>query len=522
MPISFSSVEEAVELLDARQNTSTTWLARCPSCDRDRRLAISANPDQTVALCCQDACTDSAVDRAVNAIWNRTRAITASGTVAASAGPSGVGIGEPVPVSVAETATGTEVPEHRSDGSGALVIDPEFRDLIRPLAIEERILLEESIVTHGCRDAIVAWQGIIVDGHHRHEICQRLDIPFRVHTLSLEDDTRVGALAWLIDNQLARRNLHPDEASLLRGHAYRITAGGPGPRSGSLGNIYPDSQDQRRTSERLAQKYGVSEKTIRNDAHYLGAVEGIASLGVPRSSLVGKSDAPRQSAIGLARLLGSSDPDQQARGGLMVGLIRDGASLRDVFVRPTKATGRAGGPHETADAAIDAAVDLAGEADGKRTQATRTGQATSARPANDIVSASVLDAVAVPPSGREDADQDSGVSYGTPEMVVHAPDRNVQRPPALRQTLFGTDDPPSMEVSKPIGRKAGKAVRTKAAGDVMARTTDPTKIVSYLVEWLDLAGINALVALLQERGRSEAKRVLPDPRQIALAFPAGS
>ncbi|NBT25406.1 MAG: hypothetical protein EBT09_02350 [Actinobacteria bacterium] len=276
MSSAFSSVDEAVTFFDARENFPGVWLGRCPSCSRDRGLAISLNSDQTVALGCQDACTDSAIGLAVIAKRNLTGAITTTGTVPASASPSGVGIAEPVPVSMAETATGTVLPEHRSDGSGALVIDLEFRDLIRPLAIEERKLLEESIVTHGCRDAIVVWQGIIVDGHHRFEICQRLDIPFSVHALRLEDDTREGALAWLIDNQLARRNLHPDEASMLRGHAYRITAGGPGPRSGSLGNFYPDSRDQRRTSERLAQKYGVSEKTIRNDADYLGAVEGIA------------------------------------------------------------------------------------------------------------------------------------------------------------------------------------------------------------------------------------------------------
>jgi hypothetical protein len=479
-------------------------------------LAISETWDQKVAFGCQVGCKDAAVDLAVKAIWNRTGAITATGTGAATASPSGVGIGDPVPVSVAETATGTVLPEHRSDGSGALVIDLEFRDLIRPLAIEERKLLEESIVTHGCRDAIVTWQGIIVDGHHRFEICQRLDIPFSVHSLSLEDDTREGALAWLIDNQLARRNLHPDEASLLRGYAYRITAGGPGPRSGSLGNFYPDSQDQRRTSEILAQKYGVSEKTIRNDAHYLGAVEGITTLGVPRSSLVGKSDAPRQSAIGLAGLLASSDPDQQARGERMVGLMRDGASLRDAFVKPTKATGRAGGPHETADAAVDAAVDLAGEADGKRTQATRTGQATSARPANDVVSVSVPDAIAVPPSGREDPDQASGISNEAPELVVHAPGLDAPNPAALRQSLFDIDNPPSMEVSTPIGRKAGKGAGKRSPADVMARTTDLTKIVSQLGEWLDFAGINALISLLQDESRRLSIRVVPNPGQTSF------
>ncbi|NBQ33250.1 MAG: hypothetical protein EBU21_15095 [Proteobacteria bacterium] len=512
MSSAFSSVDEAVTFFDARENFPGVWLGRCPSCSRDRGLAISLNSDQTVALGCQDACTDSAIGLAVIAKRNLTGAITTTGTVPASASPSGVGIAEPVPVSMAETATGTVLPEHRSDGSGALVIDLEFRDLIRPLAIEERKLLEESIVTHGCRDAIVVWQGIIVDGHHRFEICQRLDIPFSVHALRLEDDTREGALAWLIDNQLARRNLHPDEASMLRGHAYRITAGGPGPRSGSLGNFYPDSRDQRRTSERLAQKYGVSEKTIRNDADYLGAVEGIESLGVPRSSLVGRPDAPRQSAIGLAGLLASSDPDQQARGERMVGLMRDGASLRDAFVKPTKATGRAGGPHETA----DAAVDVAGEADGKRKRASHPRQATVSAQATYSASASVPDAVEASPAGQFDADQGSGDSDEVTEIVADKPDIEVSRPAEPRQTLFDTEEPASAEVSAPVGPKRGKAAGTRAGGSATGVPTDPEELAEWLYALLGLAGSKEVVKRLQEVCVRESMRVLPKPGQLTF------
>ncbi|MCX5985110.1 MAG: hypothetical protein NTX54_01130, partial [Chloroflexi bacterium] len=180
--------------------------------------------------------------------------------------------------------------------------------------------------------------------------------------------------------------------------------------------------------------------------------------------------------------------------------------------KPTKATGRAGGPHETA----DAAVDLAGEADGKRTQATRTGQATSARPANDVVSVSVADAIAVPPSGREDPDQGSGISNEAPELVVHAPDRDGKGPPSVRQTLFGTDDSPSMEVSKPIGRKAGTGAGPRPSADIIARTADPAIIAATLFEWLGFTKTITLVGLLQDLVSTDAKRVVPNPGQMTL------
>ena len=59
-----------------------------------------------------------------------------------------------------------------------LTIDREFRDLIRPLMKDEYRYLESNIVADGCRDPIIVWKGVIVDGHNRYEICTRLGIPF--------------------------------------------------------------------------------------------------------------------------------------------------------------------------------------------------------------------------------------------------------------------------------------------------------------------------------------------------------
>ena len=101
-------------------------------------------------------------------------------------------------------------------------------------------------------------------------------------------------------------------------------------------------------------------------------------------------------------------------------------------------------------------------------------------------------------------------------MVANSPDRNVQGPAAPRLPLFDTEEPAIAEDSPPIGKKAGKATGTKAPGDVMARTTDPAKIVSHLIEWLDLAGINSVVALLQDESRRQSIRVVPNPGQTSF------
>jgi len=88
-------------------------------------------------------------------------------------------------------------------------IDPEFKGLIPVLSNDERALLEENLVKDGCRDPLVVWAGenILLDGHTRLEVCTRRGIEFKVVEIELPD--RETAEAWIIRNQLGRRNLPP-------------------------------------------------------------------------------------------------------------------------------------------------------------------------------------------------------------------------------------------------------------------------------------------------------------------------
>lgn len=101
---------------------------------------------------------------------------------------------------VFEAAVATPNPSN-----AVLSIDAEFKTLIPPLSPEEYAGLEASIVAEGCRDAIVTWNGTIVDGHNRYEICQRHGIAFRAEEREFSD--RDAAIVWIIENQLARRNI---------------------------------------------------------------------------------------------------------------------------------------------------------------------------------------------------------------------------------------------------------------------------------------------------------------------------
>lgn len=95
-----------------------------------------------------------------------------------------------------------------------ITIDPEFKALIPPLAPEELAQLENNIIKDGCRDPLVVWNGILIDGHNRYEICTRGNIDFDIIEMEFQDSQ--AAELWMIGNQMGRRNLEAiDKVPLL-------------------------------------------------------------------------------------------------------------------------------------------------------------------------------------------------------------------------------------------------------------------------------------------------------------------
>lgn len=147
-----------------------------------------------------------------------------------------------------------------------LSIDKEFRDLISPLTEVEFTQLKENILAEGCRDPLVVWNRIILDGHNRYAICQSYGVPFKIHELNLSG--RNEAINWIIDNQLGRRNLSPWQMSILRGKRYNAE------KADKFSHPKSDSHyGHRLTSEKLSEQYGVSSHTIRRDGDFAKVAE---------------------------------------------------------------------------------------------------------------------------------------------------------------------------------------------------------------------------------------------------------
>ena len=95
-----------------------------------------------------------------------------------------------------------------------ITILPELQAYIDPLTPDEYEALERSILTEGCRDALVLWGNVLVDGHNRYRICQQHGVPFQTvqNTAfqSLED-----VQLWMIDQHLGRRSISDFQRGVL-------------------------------------------------------------------------------------------------------------------------------------------------------------------------------------------------------------------------------------------------------------------------------------------------------------------
>jgi hypothetical protein len=93
-------------------------------------------------------------------------------------------------------------------------INEELRAYIDPLTEDEYTALERSLLAEGCRDALVLWGDLLVDGHNRYGICQKHGIPFNTiqnKTFKSMEDVHL----WMIDNHLGRRSVSDFQRGVL-------------------------------------------------------------------------------------------------------------------------------------------------------------------------------------------------------------------------------------------------------------------------------------------------------------------
>lgn len=159
----------------------------------------------------------------------------------------------------------------------SVVVDPEFKSLLPPLTKRQRDGLEALILANGRKVQLIAWNGTLIDGHHRKEICDRHGISFSVESMEFPDREQVKL--WILSHARDQRNLTEDQNTVLAAKEQRIrseiekreqrAAAGRASAAKRNGNgedkasppLKPDAKE--RTRATIAKNHGIPERKLR-------------------------------------------------------------------------------------------------------------------------------------------------------------------------------------------------------------------------------------------------------------------
>jgi hypothetical protein len=197
----------------------------------------------------------------------------------------------------------------------------ELKYFIPPLQSAEWHQLQTNILSEGCRHALLVWRtysnvisetasealvevNILIDGHNRYTICLQHGLDFPVQFIDF--DSLQMAKNYMIEQQLGRRNLNPEQMAYLRGLRYnqdKQTKGKYERKKHSSHNDHYEekSQNSAKTIEKVAELYHVSPKTIQRDADFAAGLDKL-TLELRQSVLSGVVKVSKKDIQKLAKV----------------------------------------------------------------------------------------------------------------------------------------------------------------------------------------------------------------------------
>lgn len=177
-------------------------------------------------------------------------------------------------------------------------IDDKIREYMFPVDKICDDELERMLVAEGgAREKLIVAQlpgqrRFLVDGHRRHRLCEKHCLTYEVEVVEFED---MDAIYDFMDSiQLCRRNLTVNQLSLVRGR---------------MEKRYEAHRPRAAAIAEVADKHGVSRRTLYRDIEYAKAVDGIAPE--IREEVV--ETMSQQAAIDLAALPPEKQKDAVAK-----------------------------------------------------------------------------------------------------------------------------------------------------------------------------------------------------------------
>ena len=197
-----------------------------------------------------------------------------------------------------------------------LVVNEELKAYIDPLTPDEYEALERSILAEGCRDALVLWGNVLVDGHNRYGICRKHGLGFQTvqnpRFKSIED-----VHLWMIDQHLGRRSISDFQRGVLALRKREIVAERGARRAAAAAASVeeqapqvadaPAAQDGLQTREALAKAARLSssqvvliEKIQKQGAPALVAAVKAGAVSINAAAAVATLPAEEQAAAAAA------------------------------------------------------------------------------------------------------------------------------------------------------------------------------------------------------------------------------
>lgn len=205
-----------------------------------------------------------------------------------------------------------------------LKINP--RNAILPLLTQEQFGgLKDQIQRYGFRDPIeITPDNTILDGHNRATIAEAIgivEVPVIVVDIAAEQQER-----YIIEKNLHRRQLTPEQQSYLRGRVYqyekRSCSGAPlNNQNASQNNgdiLTPLNTDKNRTRDKVAKQFGVSPKTIQRDAAFSTAIDTIKEVDsdtaqkiLAKEKIKGQKPLTKRDAIQAAKKIAEKKTNEE-------------------------------------------------------------------------------------------------------------------------------------------------------------------------------------------------------------------
>ena len=164
----------------------------------------------------------------------------------------------------------------------AIRIDPEFANKIPPIGEEEFNQLRENILAAGeVFEALVVWNGVLVDGHNRWKVIQEHpEVKWSVRTMDFPD--KWAAFEWMYKNQLGRRNLTDEQRTYTIGKMNEARKKHVTNEKGINQYTKEDGRqndaEPNRIAGQIAEELGIGRRTVNRAAGFAKGVDALREV----------------------------------------------------------------------------------------------------------------------------------------------------------------------------------------------------------------------------------------------------